>query len=153
MKKLLLTTVLLFSLNNSSYSQGNNVFISDNMEFTTTTPSLRTNNTIVKPKPNRNTNNTLEKDTNKTKKIKKEIINVNKTQMVNPNPAKDYINIKTIPNSQVKILNKEGLIVKSFKNVFGESFIDIRDLNKGLYYITIFEPGTKKISREKLQIK
>ncbi len=63
-----------------------------------------------------------------------------------PNPAKDFVNIKTLPNSVVKIYNTEGIVMKVFDNVFGESYIDVRDLNKGMYYVRVFEPDTTLIT-------
>lgn len=85
---------------------------------------------------------------NKTKKTSsiKNTIFIN--EKVQPNPAKDYVSIKTLPNSRIHIYNTAGNIIKEFNNVFGESIVDIRDLNEGIYYVSITEPDSEVLTQK-----
>jgi Leucine-rich repeat (LRR) protein len=58
-----------------------------------------------------------------------------RTLNVFPNPAKDYINVSAIENTDIKVLNTIGQAVLHQKNISTSTFIDISQLSKGLYYI------------------
>lgn len=67
------------------------------------------------------------------------------------NSTKDYINIKTRPNTNIQIFDQQNNLIEKFNNDFGESFVDIRDLEKGSYRVDITEPGSDVTSYQ-LQI-
>ncbi len=143
MRKLLLAIVLLFSVSHYLLAQGGNKFLAENK------------NNIINANHTPKTNKSVTKKKKPNQGLKKKeliILDIKEKQMIVPNPAKDYININTLPNSLICIYNTHGDIMKKFNNVFGESMIDIRDLNKGLYYIKIIQPESKVITK-KLEIK
>lgn len=66
-----------------------------------------------------------------------------------PNPAKDNITITGIDNSEVRIYNGSGTLVKQIENLKNNAPINVSDLNAGLYYINIVKDNmtyTKTIS-------
>jgi hypothetical protein len=66
---------------------------------------------------------------------------------VYPNPAKDVLNIKGGTNVDVTIMNIDGRIVKSLKNV---SRVNVSDLTNGLYSVTVKDG--KNVSKQKVLI-
>ena len=68
------------------------------------------------------------------------------------NPAKDYLSIKistaTLNNSKAKLLNAQGLVVKTIILKQGLLTVDIANLPKGLYFLQT-DLGIKKIVIEK----
>lgn len=74
-----------------------------------------------------------------------------KTRCLYLNSTKDYINIKTRPNTNIQIFDQKNNLIEKFNNDFGESFVDIRDLKKGSYRVDITEPGSDVTSYQ-LQI-
>jgi hypothetical protein len=67
--------------------------------------------------------------------------------VVYPNPAKDVIKVKGANNVDITIINVDGRIVRSVKNV---SSVNISDLSRGLYTVTIKDGNN--ISTQKLLI-
>lgn len=118
---------------------------------------LKTNSLSLKPDVNLISSpkktKTTKDDTNNYITDIKSTFYVEDTKIIYPNPAVDYVNINTIPNSLVSILDKNGVSIKSFKNTFGESFIDIRDLKKGTYTVRITEKESNKKTTTQLYVK
>lgn len=54
-----------------------------------------------------------------------------------PNPATNAIQITTPKKSEINILNIEGQILKSFISFNNITTIDISDLSRGMYFITV----------------
>jgi hypothetical protein len=65
-----------------------------------------------------------------------------------PNPAVDYVQIQLPAGSsfKVNIMNETGKIIMTF-NVDGSKVLDVRDLSKGIYFVTA-EGGGINISRK-----
>jgi hypothetical protein len=82
-----------------------------------------------------------------TKKIA--INNSSSNINIYPNPAKDIINIESINASQIIILDGFGRIVKQVNNVSEHQTINLKQYNKGIYFIKIvlknLEVKTEKI--------
>ena len=66
---------------------------------------------------------------------------------VYPNPVKNVLNIKNAKNADITIMNLDGRVVKSVKNV---SSVNVSDLADGMYTITIKEGNT--VSKQKILI-
>ncbi len=66
---------------------------------------------------------------------------------VYPNPVKNVLNVKNAKNADITIMNLDGRVVKSVKNV---SSVNVSDLADGLYTITIKEGNT--VSKQKVLI-
>jgi len=66
---------------------------------------------------------------------------------VYPNPARDILNVKGGKNADITIMNIDGRVVKSVKNV---SSVNVSDLADGLYTITIKEGN--RVSKQKVLI-
>ncbi len=71
--------------------------------------------------------------------------------VIYPNPASDFIKIKTQQGGDLKISDITGRVVKKQKINADEEIIDIQNLNMGLYIINIYN-GTE-IYTEKIIIK
>jgi hypothetical protein len=69
------------------------------------------------------------------------------TLVVYPNPARDVIRVKGAINVDITIINVDGRIVRSVKNV---SSVNVSDLSRGLYTVTIKDGNN--ISTQKLLI-
>lgn len=154
MKKLPLFTVLVTCVTIQLLAQNSN-----KSNFKTINLNLVSSKEIIHSKENTFSNNDLllKKGDKLIDKVislekKKPKTNFKQTETLFPNPAKDFVNIKTLPNSAIRVYDKGGNTIKNFKNVFGESFIDIRDLNKGIYYVDIKEPDSETRT-EKFYIK
>jgi len=63
----------------------------------------------------------------------------NSTFVVYPNPAKDKINIQTnsLQINTVTILNSVGQVVNKYSDVSVEDELDISNLAKGMYFISV----------------
>ncbi len=66
---------------------------------------------------------------------------------VYPNPVKSILNVKNAKNADITIMNLDGRVVKSVRNV---SSVNVSDLADGLYTITIKEGNT--VSKQKVLI-
>ncbi len=66
---------------------------------------------------------------------------------VYPNPANDILNVKGAKNADITIMNIDGRIVRSAKNV---SSVNISDLSNGLYSVTMKEGNN--VSQQKVII-
>jgi hypothetical protein len=66
---------------------------------------------------------------------------------VYPNPVKSVLNVKNAKNADITIMNLDGRIVKSVKNV---SSVNVSDLADGMYAITIKEGNN--VSKQKVLI-
>jgi hypothetical protein len=66
---------------------------------------------------------------------------------VYPNPARSILNIKNGKNADITIMNLDGLIVKSVKNV---SAVSVSDLADGFYTVTIKDGNS--LSKQKVLI-
>ncbi len=66
---------------------------------------------------------------------------------VYPNPASDILNVKGSKNADITIMNIDGRVVRSAKNV---SSVSISDLANGLYSVTIKDGN--RISKQKVII-
>ncbi|MGY5351756.1 T9SS type A sorting domain-containing protein [Wenyingzhuangia sp. IMCC45533] len=152
MKKLLLITPLLFSLFHISNAQENKMIVADNMNVSPNTYSNNFLKGISNPTPEKKSPQNSNKTTHSLIKNKHSDKCFNEHLVVESDTTEDYISIKTISNSTIKIYNKRGKVIKTYNNSFGESYIDTRDLIKGIYYITIAEPDTKTVVK-KLEIK
>ena len=64
-----------------------------------------------------------------------------------PNPARDILNVKGSKNADITIMNIDGRVVRSAKNV---SSVSISDLANGLYSVTIKDGN--RISKQKVII-
>jgi hypothetical protein len=64
-----------------------------------------------------------------------------------PNPVKNVLSIKNVKNADVTIMNLDGRVVKSVKNV---TSVNVSDLADGMYTITIKEGNT--VSKQKILI-
>ena len=67
--------------------------------------------------------------------------------IVYPNPAKDFITIKGLSNSEelrIKLISSIGKVIKqdSSKIVQGMSVVDLRELNNGVYFIEFIVDGS-----------
>ena len=60
---------------------------------------------------------------------------------VYPNPAKDFINVKTIENSQIEIYTTNGKLVESKNLIKGNNRISIQTLAKGIYITVVKSKG------------
>ncbi len=70
-----------------------------------------------------------------------------KALFVYPNPVKNVLNVKNAKNADITIMNLDGRVVKSVKNV---SSVNVSDLADGMYTITIKEGNT--VSKQKVLI-
>ncbi len=66
---------------------------------------------------------------------------------VYPNPVRNVLNVKNGKNADITIMNLDGRVVKSVKNV---SSVNVSDLADGMYTITIKEGNT--VSKQKILI-
>jgi hypothetical protein len=66
---------------------------------------------------------------------------------VYPNPAKDILNVKGGANVDITIINIDGRVVKSVKNV---SRVNVSDLTNGMYSVTVKEGNN--VSKQKILI-
>jgi len=66
---------------------------------------------------------------------------------VYPNPVKDILNVKGSKKVDITIMNIDGRIVRSAKNV---SSVSVSDLANGLYSVTIKEGSN--VSQQKVLI-
>jgi hypothetical protein len=66
---------------------------------------------------------------------------------VYPNPVRNVLNIKNAKNADITIMNLDGRVVKSAKNV---TSVNVSDLADGMYTITIKEGN--KVSKQKVLI-
>jgi hypothetical protein len=66
---------------------------------------------------------------------------------VYPNPARSVLNVKNGKNADITIINLDGLVVKSVKNV---TSINISDLTDGMYTVTIKDGNS--VSRQKVLV-
>lgn len=74
-------------------------------------------------------------------------IDENETPVIHvyPNPAHDFININSMKNGNIKILDDQGRIVYSKKTLNNKSTLDISHLVTGIYFIRIeTEDGVKQ---------
>jgi hypothetical protein len=62
---------------------------------------------------------------------------LNKNFGVYPNPASEYIVIRGMANGQLSIVNLTGQLVKQVQVITDSQEIDIKDLEKGVYYILV----------------
>lgn len=69
--------------------------------------------------------------------------------IVYPNPAGDLIQIKGLgaENNKVSIMNTLGQILDEKNNLSQEQFIDVQQLNTGIYYIQIQQLGKTEVLR------
>ncbi len=122
--------------------QTKEISFSKETTITNSNPNTKDQNTALNPSK-KNANNRLHK--------KKQYTFV-RSNNIYPNPATDYVKIKSTPESTVKIYNKDGDTIKEFTNTFGESFVDLRDVKKGTFYIDIKAPDDTIVT-EKLRVK
>jgi hypothetical protein len=69
------------------------------------------------------------------------------TLFVYPNPAKSVLNVKNAKNADITIMNLDGRVVKSVKNV---SSVSVSDLADGMYTVTIKDGNS--VSKQKVLI-
>jgi hypothetical protein len=69
------------------------------------------------------------------------------SMFVYPNPVKNVLNIKGSKNADITIMNMDGRVVRSVRNV---SSVNVSDLANGMYSVTIKEGN--KISTQKVLI-
>lgn len=76
-------------------------------------------------------------------------IGSNKTNVLYPNPTKDFINISGVlsKNAQLLIYDNSGKVIKNIKNRSENATIDVRDLSIGLYLMEIIENDRKEVFR------
>ncbi len=66
---------------------------------------------------------------------------------VYPNPVKSVLNVKNAKNADITIINLDGRVVKSVKNV---SSVNVSDLADGMYTVTIRDG--KSVSQQKVLV-
>ena len=68
---------------------------------------------------------------------------------VSPNPAADYINVKSegVSQATVKVVDILGNIVREEK-VQGQKKIDVLDLNNGVYFVILESEGLKPVNKK-----
>ncbi len=66
---------------------------------------------------------------------------------VYPNPVKSVLNVKNAKNADITIMNLDGRVVKSVKNV---SSVSVSDLADGMYTVTIKDGNN--VSKQKVLI-
>ncbi len=69
------------------------------------------------------------------------------SMFVYPNPVKNILYVKGSKNADITIMNMDGRVVRSAKNVFS---VDVSDLANGMYSVTIKEGN--KVSTQKVLV-
>jgi len=57
--------------------------------------------------------------------------------VIRPNPAKDFIRINNIKKLDMQIFSSSGICVAVHNNINPNGWIDISDLNSGIYLVVL----------------
>ncbi len=71
----------------------------------------------------------------------------NKEIVLYPNPAADFITVKNYKNAGLKIFDISGKLLMEIANTTGSQKIDLKNLDKGIYFMILTKNGNKPVKK------